>query len=148
MQVDFQKLVVLLIQINRTLTERDNEMKKINKHHVALVFSVTALAVACVNLFLLNNYLRALTWSLLLISIVLNIWGLFRRCDELSDENILLLYEISELQYSYKQMGKYVESLGHDDLYDIDLGIKNELNDIEVRKKWFAENHGFKVKKK
>ena len=123
--------------------------KKIRtKHIVAMIFSLTAMGVAITNLFWPNDYLRSLVWVLLIVSIGLNIIGLLDRCEELIDENLLLAYEISELIYSYKQMGKYVESLEHDDLFDIDLRIENELNDIEVRKKWFAESHGLKVKNK
>lgn len=46
-------------------------------------------------------------------------------------------YEIEELKYSYRQMGKYVKSFDIPELADIEIRIENELRDIEVRKKWF-----------
>lgn len=48
-------------------------------------------------------------------------------------------YEIEELKYSYRQMGKYVKSLNIPELADIEYRIENELRDIEVKKKWFSE---------
>ncbi len=53
-------------------------------------------------------------------------------------------YEIEELKYSYRQMGKYVSSFNIPELADIELRIANELLDIEVKKKWFAERYGNK----
>lgn len=46
-------------------------------------------------------------------------------------------YEIEELKYSYRQMGKYVKRFDIPELADIETRIENELRDIEVRKKWF-----------
>lgn len=46
-------------------------------------------------------------------------------------------YEIEELKYSYRLMGKYVKSFDIPELADIETRIENELRDIEVRKKWF-----------
>lgn len=48
-------------------------------------------------------------------------------------------YEIEELKYSYRQMGKYVKSFDIPELADIETRIENELRDIEVRKNWFFE---------
>ena len=117
-----------------------------NEHLVELVFSLTAMVLAIVNLFLLNNCLRALVWSLIIVAFGLNIIGLLKRCEALFDENTILLYEISELQYSYKQMGRYIDNFEHADLFDIELRIINELNDIEIRKKHYAESLGIKEK--
>lgn len=46
-------------------------------------------------------------------------------------------YEIEELKYSYRLMGKYVKSFDIPELADIETRIENELRDIEVRKNWF-----------
>ena len=50
-------------------------------------------------------------------------------------------YEIQELRYSYRQMGKYIKRLDIPELEDIEVRIENELQDIEIKKKWFAERY-------
>lgn len=50
-------------------------------------------------------------------------------------EKCLLDYEISELIYSYRQMGRYIKDKDIPELEDIQVKIENELSDIEIRVK-------------
>ena len=69
-------------------------------------------------------------------------FGLFLEHNDMFKKSLVKDYEINELKYSYIQMGKYVDEFEFRELSDIELRIENELRDIEIKKKDYAEMLG------
>lgn len=67
-----------------------------------------------------------------------------RQYKKYSDLYLLKSREVLDLEWSYREMGRYIDRLKVPELNDLDLRIENELNDIKIRKKNFAEQLGIK----
>lgn len=66
-------------------------------------------------------------------------WIVLEENTKLRKENYLKDYEIIELRYSYRGMGRYIDRLDIKQLKDIELRIGNELRDIQIKKEHFKE---------
>ena len=131
------------------VVEGNNGMKKTKSSKYAkatLAVSVLAMIIAIINIFFQVENLRTVILTLAVIVFLMNFWNILTDNFNLMNENLMLKYEIDELRYSYIQMGQYVDKFEIPELHDMDLRIETELNDIEVKKSWFAESHGIKGK--
>ncbi len=108
--------------------------KKAGKRtRVALILCLIALICSTVGFFFLQEELRFVTWTLLLIVWAINYWVIVEENIKLRKENYLKDYEIIELKYSYRGMGIYINSLDIEELKDIRLRIDNEIRDIDCK---------------
>ena len=108
--------------------------KKAGKRtRVALILCLIALICSTVGFFFLQEELRFVTWTLLLIVWAINYWVIVEENIKLRKENYLKDYEIIELKYSYRGMGIYIDSLDIEELKDIRLRIDNEIRDIDCK---------------
>lgn len=124
--------------------------KRIKRHlmsYMAMICSVVSFIIAILNLIFFNSdLLRGVVWSLVFLVMALDFLVLLKWHTREQNENILLSYENIILKDSYIQMGKYIKRLNIPELDDIELRIKNELRDIEIKKQWQAEKLGIKTK--
>lgn len=124
-------------------------MKKRVKRHLinyfAMICSGLSFIIAILNLIFFNSeFLRGVVWFLVFIVMALDFLVLLKWNTREQNENILLGYENIILKGSYIQMGVYIDRMNIPELSDIKLRIDNELNDVEIKKKWFAESLGIK----
>lgn len=122
-----------------------------NKIHwiskLAVTLSIVCLVISVLILiFWQSDFLRGAIWALIFVVMACNYFWLFFTHNDLFKESLLKDYEISELRYSYMQMGKYVDEFEFRELSDIEFRIENELRDIEIKKKDYAEMLGIKEK--
>ena len=122
-----------------------------NKIHwiskLALTLSVVCIVVSVLNLiFWHSDFLRDTIWALIFVVMACNYFWLFLTHNDLFKKSLVKDYEINELKYSYMQMGKFVNEFEFMELPDIELRIANELRDIEIKKKDYAEMLGIKEK--
>lgn len=122
-----------------------------NKIHwiskLAVTLSIVCLVISVLNLiFWQSDFLRGTIWTLIFVVMACNYFWLFFTHNDLFKESLLKDYEISELRYSYMQMGKYIDEFEFRELSDIELRIENELKDIEIKKKEYADMLGIKEK--
>lgn len=118
-----------------------------NKTHwiskLAVTLSVVCIVVSVLNLIFLNSdFLRGTILSVIFVVMGCLYFGLFLEHNDMFKKSLVKDYEINELKYSYIQMGKYVDEFEFRELSDIELRIENELRDIEIKKKDYAEMLG------
>ena len=70
----------------------------------------------------------------------INYWIITEENISLRKENHFKDYEITELKYSYRRMGIYIDWLDIEELKDIRLRIENELRDIDCKIEMRKEN--------
>ncbi len=70
----------------------------------------------------------------------INYWIITEENIRLRKENHFKDYEITELKYSYRRMGIYIDWLDIEELKDIRLRIENELRDIDCKIEMRKEN--------
>lgn len=109
------------------------------KSKIAVSLSVVAAIAAVVGMLVLKTEMRIICWACLICVWAINYLVIFEDTVKLRKERVLKDYEISELKYSYRQMGIYIDSLDIEGLEDIKLRIENELSDIEIKKEHFKE---------
>lgn len=122
--------------------------KRVKRHlmnYMAMICSVLSFIIAILNLiFFSSDFLTVVVWFLLFLVLALDFFSLSKWITREQNENILLGYENIILKSSYIQMGEYIDRMNIPELSDIKLRIDNELNDVEIKKKWFAESLGIK----
>lgn len=101
---------------------------------IALTLSFVALIALIVGCFILKSEMRVVCWTCIVGVWAIDYWVVIEENFKLNEESFLKDYEIIELRYSYRQMGKYIDSLDIEELKDIELRIENELRDIKIRK--------------
>lgn len=100
---------------------------------IALTLSLVAFVTAIVGCFILKSEMRVICWTCLIIVWMIDYWIILEENIKLKKESYLKDYEIIELKYSYRGMGRYIDRLDIEQLKDIELRIKNELRDIECK---------------
>lgn len=118
-------------------------MKKKNLNDVSIVFAIIAMIIAVSNLFG-ASIPRDIIYALYIVSLICNWAHAMRQYKKYSDLYLLKSREVLDLKWSYQEMGRYIDRLKVPELNDLDLRIKNELNDIKVKKEWYAKNLGIK----
>lgn len=103
------------------------------KSKIAFALSIVAAIAAVVGMFVLKAEMRVICWACLICVWSINYLVIFEDTVKLRKENYLKDYEIIELRYSYRGMGRYIDRLDIEQLKDIDLRIENELRDIECK---------------
>lgn len=111
------------------------------KSKIVLLLSVAAAIAAVVGRFVLKTEMQFIVWASLVCVWAINYLVILEDTVKLKKENYMKDYEISELKYSYREMGKYIDRLNIEQLEDIKLRIENELRDIEIRKEHFKEKY-------
>lgn len=101
---------------------------------ISLTLFCVALIASIVGLFILKSEMRVISWVCIVVALAIDYWVVIEENFKLNEESFLKDYEIIELRYSYRQMGKYIDSLDIEELKDIELRIENELSDIKIRK--------------
>lgn len=101
---------------------------------ISLILSYVALIASIVGFFILKSEMRVISWVCVVVALAIDYWVVIEENFKLNEESFLKDYEIIELRYSYRQMGKYIDSLDIEELKDIELRIENELSDIKIRK--------------
>jgi len=86
----------------------------------------------------LNFVLFLVVVNLCLIASVKKKLDYYSKLIELKD------YEIDNLKWSYRGMGTYIQKYNLPEFDDLQIRIKNELNDIDIRKSHYAKNLGLK----
>lgn len=114
------------------------------KNKIGITISVISFFVAIANLFICNDIVRLIIWTMCVFVFVLTILSDIEDIQRLQKENILKAYEIDCLRWSYRGMGRYIDHMNLPELEGIDTRISNELNDIEIKKEDYAENLGIK----
>ena len=109
------------------------------KSIIAVSLSAVAAIAAVVGMFVLKTEMRILCWGALIVVWAINYLVIVEDTVKLRKENYMNDYEINELKYSYREMGKYIDSLDIEQLEDIKLRIENELRDIEIKKEYMRE---------
>lgn len=118
-------------------------MKKKNLNDVSIVFAIIAMIISVSNLFG-ASIPRDIIYALCIVSLICNWAHAMRQYKKYSDLYLLKSREVLDLEWSYREMGRYIDRLKVPELNDLDLRIENELNDIKIRKKNFAEQLGIK----
>lgn len=114
------------------------------KTKIGLTISILAFFIAIANVFINNEIVRIIIWSMCVFVFVLTILSDIKDIQRLQKENILKAYEIDCLRWSYRGMGRYIDHMNLPELDDIDTRISNELNDIEIKKEDYAQRLGIK----
>ena len=119
--------------------------RKMNiKSKVALILSGIALIVATINIFAPNEIRRTTVWVVVILVWVLDYMIILQQYEKICKKLEVAQYEIGNLKESYISMGRYIDHMNLPELYDIDIRIKNELRDIEIKKEDYAERLGIK----
>ena len=114
------------------------------KTKIGLTISILALFIAIANMFIGNEIVRIIVWTMCVCVFALTICSDIEDINRLQKENILKAYEIDLLRWSYRSLGKYIEYQNLPELEDINIRISNELNDIEIKREDYAERLGIK----
>ena len=114
------------------------------KTKIGLTISILAFFIAIANIFIGNEIVRLMIWTMCIIVFALSGLSSVENIERLQKENILKAYEIDCLRWSYRGMGRYIDHMNLPELDDIDTRISNELNDIEIKKEDYAEKLGIK----
>ena len=114
------------------------------KTKIGLTISILAFFIAIANLFIGNEIVRLMIWTMCIIVFALSGLSSVEDIERLQRENILKAYEIDCLRWSYRGMGRYIDHMNLPELEDIDTRISNELNDIEIKKEDYAQKLGIK----
>ena len=114
------------------------------KTKIGLTISILAFFIAIANMFIGNEIVRLMIWTMCIIVFALSGLSNFEDIERLQKENILKAYEIDCLRWSYRGMGRYIDHMNLPELEDIDTRISNELNDIEIKKEDYAQKLGIK----
>lgn len=119
--------------------------RKMNiKSKVALILSGIALIVATINIFAPNEIRRTTVWVVVILVWVLDYMIIFQQYEKICKKLEVAQYEIENIKWSYRGMGRYIDHMNLPELDDIDIRIKNELRDIEIKKEDYAERLGIK----
>lgn len=119
--------------------------RKMNiKSKVALILSGIALIVATINIFAPNEIRRTTVWVVVILVWVLDYMIILQQYEKICKKLEVAQYEIENLKVSYISMGRYIDHMNLPELDDIDIRIKNELRDIEIKKEDYAERLGIK----
>lgn len=114
------------------------------KTKIGLTISILAFFIAIANVFINNEIVRIIIWSMCVFVFALTILSDIEDIQRLQKENILKAYEIDCLRWSYRGMGRYIDHMNLPELEEIDTRISNELNDIEIKKEDYAKRLGIK----
>lgn len=114
------------------------------KSKVALILSGIALIVATINIFAPNEIRRTTVWVVVILVWVLDYMIIFQQYEKICKKLEVAQYEIENIKWSYRGMGRYIDHMNLPELDDIDIRIKNELRDIEIKKEDYAERLGIK----
>lgn len=114
------------------------------KTKIGLTISILAFFIAVANMFINNDIVRVIIWTMCVCVFALSILSDLEDIKRLQKENILKAYEIDCLRWSYRGMGRYIDHMNLPELDDIDIRISNELNDIEIKKEDYAQRLGIK----
>jgi hypothetical protein len=96
---------------------------------------IASVIILIFGLFYVNDITAAVGFDFAAVGYILISIGKTKEVNKLRNEKYISDYEISELIYSYCQMGKYIKDKDIPELEDIQVRIENELNDIEIRVK-------------
>jgi hypothetical protein len=119
--------------------------RKMNiKSKVALILSGIALIVATINIFAPNEIRRTTVWVVVILVWVLDYMIILQQFEKICKKLEVAQYEIENLKVSYISMGRYIDHMNLPELDDIDIRIRNELRDIEIKKEDYAKRLGIK----
>ena len=107
-------------------------MKKILKT-IGIICIVAAVVLILVNLIYNNENVSMIGFDIAAVGYVLISFSNVRETHKQRTEEVILNYTISELIYSYREMGKYIMNQDIPELRDIEGRIENELNDIAIK---------------
>lgn len=121
---------------------------KTNKTHwtvkLALLCSSSAICICFINIFLQSQILRAILWTLVILSLMMNIFHAFEMQEKYFNMYQLKAFECAQLRYSYRSMAAYIKEFDVPEFKDLDNRLENEFNDIEIKKQHYAESIGMK----
>lgn len=118
-------------------------MKKKNLNDVSIVFAIIAMIISISNLFG-ASIPRDIIYLICMISLICNWAHAMRQYKKYLDIYLLKSKEVLDLEWSYREMGRYIKGLHIAELNDLEIRIENELNDIKVKKEWYAKKLGIK----
>lgn len=110
------------------------------KSKIAISISIIAFIAAVANIFLQNESIRCMIWGAVVIVWAIDYLVIAEENMKMLKELTIANYEILLLKSSYIEMGEYIDRMNIPALADIETRIDNELNDIEIKKKHYAEN--------
>lgn len=110
---------------------------------IGIICIATAI-ILIANLFYEKEIIAVVGFDVAAVGYILISLGKTREANKLQKEKWILEYEIDQLRWSYIQMGKYIDKFNLPELSDLSWRIKNELKDIEIKKKDRAKILGLK----
>lgn len=119
-------------------------MKKHNLCDIGLIFIFLSLAFT-----IANNWIdipKDIIYCACLFGALCNWLDNFKNYRMYLNYYKLKKREAADLEWSYREMGKYIKKFNLQELYDLDLRIDNEMQDISVRKKNLAKQLGINEK--
>ena len=81
------------------------------KTKIGLTISILALFIAIANMFIGNEIVRIIVWTMCVFVFALTICSDIEDINRLQKENILKAYEIDCLRWSYRGMGRYINHM-------------------------------------
>lgn len=110
-----------------------------------LLFFIAAI-VAVINIYYQKDNLNNVVFDLLLVAVLIyaknQTYSQNELQKKLQKELDWAKFENTLLRWSYQDMGKYIDKMNIPELSDINLGIDNELRDIDIKKNMYAERRG------
>ena len=118
-------------------------MKKINLNYVGLILTVIAFILAILNIFG-TDIPRDIIYVICLLGLTCNWAHASKQYQKYSNLYLVAKNESLDLLWSYREMGRYIDKMNIPELYDINLRIENEIQDVKVRKEELAKTLGVK----
>lgn len=109
-------------------------MNKIFKT-IGIICIVAAMVLIPVSLIYNNENISIIGLDIAAVGYVLISFSKVEETHKQRTEEVILNYTISELIYSYREMGKYIMNQDIPELRDIEGRIENELSDIAIKVK-------------
>lgn len=102
---------------------------------IGIVCIITSILIIMANLIYGDVNIAIVGFAVAAVGYILISIGKIKEANKHRAEEYILNYEISELIYSYREMGRYVKDKNIPELEDIQTRIEIELNDVAIRVK-------------
>lgn len=106
---------------------------------IGYIVLILAIIIALIGTYQHNTHVMSRAYWITIIGYIIFIASYWIAEDKMEKDNVLYMLEISELIYSYRQMGEYIKDKDIPELEDIQVRIENELSDIAIRVKHRAD---------
>ena len=102
---------------------------------IGIICIITSILIIMANLIYGDVNIAIVGFAVAAVGYILISIGKIKEADKHRKEEYILKYEIDELIYSYRQLGKYIKDKNIPELEDIQTRIEYELSDIAIKVK-------------